>query len=224
MRIKAIFVSIFFTFSNIAVGGEVFSSIPDELGKANVKYIVYSHGRIVEGTNPRPVHPDWGIYDFPAVKEALSEPDFTVIALHRPAGIEAEEHSHKLVSLVKELISEGVKPEQITMVGFSQGGYITALASNKLNSTPINTVILATCWSWKDKETDVKLNGNVLSIYEVSDEVGSCNSLAKRSDGILSYKEIAINTGKDHGAFFTPRAQWVEPIKSWINSLPLKNE
>ena len=222
MRVTAIFIFLYFTINNIANAGVIFSMVPADLDNTG-KFIVYSHGFIVEGTDPRPIHPDWGVYDFPAVKKVLSEPDTTVISLHRPAGINAEDHSETLVSLVRELMSKGVKQSQITMVGFSQGGYITSLASNKLKSTPINTVILATCWSWKDKETDVKLNGNVLSIYELSDEVGSCDSLAKRSDKMLSYKEIAINTGKDHGAFFTPRAQWVDPVKKWINTLSQDN-
>lgn len=222
MRIIVIFISLYFTLSHITNAGEVFSKIPLNLD-SDGKYIVYSHGLIVEGTNPRPVHPNWGIYEFPAIKNALSEPDFTVIALHRSAGIDAKAHSLKLVSLVRELISKGIRADQITMVGFSQGGYITALASNELVDTPIDTVILAACWSWIEKEKDVKLNGNVLSIFELSDEVGSCGSLEKRSGAIHSYKEISINTGKNHGAFFQPREQWIEPIKGWINSLSHDN-
>lgn len=201
----------------------MFSKIPLNID-SDGKYIVYSHGLIVEGIDPRPVHPDWGIYDFPAIKDALAEPDFTVIALHRPKGIDAKTHSLKLASVVRKLMSKGVRAEQITMVGFSQGGYITALASNELVDTPIDTVILAACWSWIEMEKEVKLNGNVLSIFELSDGVGSCNSLGKRSEAIYSFKEISINTGLNHGAFFQPRSQWIEPIKDWINSLSHDNK
>lgn len=73
-------------------------------------------------------------------------------------------------------------------------------------------------------EKEVKLNGNVLSIFELSDGVGSCNSLGKRSEAIYSFKEISINTGLNHGAFFQPRSQWIEPIKDWINSLSHDNK
>jgi hypothetical protein len=57
---------------------------------------------------------------------------------------------------------------------------------------------------------------NVLSIYETSDELGSCATLAARSH-LTSFKEVAISTGKTHGAFFQPLPQWVKPLKTWIS-------
>ncbi|HPF47837.1 MAG: alpha/beta hydrolase [Alphaproteobacteria bacterium] len=201
-----------------AVAGTVYDHVPDNPPK-DANYIIYSHGLIVEGTDERPVHPDYGVYEFPAIKDALSEPDFTVIAVHRPAGIAAEEHSKVLVKMVRDLIVKGVKPAQITLVGFSQGGYITGMASAQLSDTPIDTVIMAACWSWTEKQPDVKLNGNFLSIYERSDAVGSCKRLADRSDHLKSFKEVEINTGKKHGAFFQPRDAWLNPIKEWIGEI-----
>ena len=44
--------------------GMVFETFPNEI-KPDEKYVFYSHGYIVEGSNPKPVHPEWGIYDFP---------------------------------------------------------------------------------------------------------------------------------------------------------------
>jgi hypothetical protein len=55
----------------------------------------------------------------------------------------------------------------------------------------------------------------LLSIYETSDEVGSCAKLAARSH-LVSFKEIAISTGRKHGAFFQPLSQWVRPLQAWI--------
>ena len=62
----------------------------------------------------------------------------------------------------------------------------------------------------------LSLGGNLLSIYESSDELGTCGKLAARSH-LSSFKEVAISTGKKHGAFFQPMAQWVGPLKSWIS-------
>ena len=28
---------------------------------------------------------------------------------------------------------------------------------------------------------------------------------------------VSINTGKEHGAFFLPRDEWINPVVSWIN-------
>jgi len=35
---------------------------------------------------------------------------------------------------------------------------------------------------------------------------------------ITSFKEIAISTGKSHGAFFQPLPVWVGPLREWIAS------
>jgi hypothetical protein len=59
------------------------------------------------------------------------------------------------------------------------------------------------------------LGGNLLSIYETSDELGSCGKLAARSH-LKSFKEVSITTGKQHGAFFQPLPQWLQPLKAWI--------
>jgi hypothetical protein len=59
------------------------------------------------------------------------------------------------------------------------------------------------------------LGGNLLSIYETSDELGSCGRLAARSH-LESFKEVPISTGKKHGAFFQPLPVWIRPLKAWI--------
>jgi hypothetical protein len=59
------------------------------------------------------------------------------------------------------------------------------------------------------------LGGNLLSIYETSDQLGSCAKLAARSH-LASFKEVAISTGKGHGAFFQPLDAWLQPLKAWI--------
>ncbi|MDO6653937.1 hypothetical protein Q4530_15635 [Colwellia sp. 1_MG-2023] len=58
--------------------------------------------------------------------------------------------------------------------------------------------------------------GNIYSIYETSDMVGSCQFLINQSPGVNSFREISISTGKEHGAFFTPIIEWVKPVKNWL--------
>lgn len=109
-------------------------------------------------------------------------------------------------------------PSRITIVGFSRGAQITAVASGHLAAEGINTAILAICADGDfaiDSTPPVVLGGNFLSIYEVSDIYGSCAKLAQRSH-LTSFKEVAISTGKAHGAFFEPRPVWIEPLKAWI--------
>jgi dienelactone hydrolase len=65
---------------------------------------------------------------------------------------------------VRRLLAAKVAPGRITLVGFSRGGQITALASSRL----------------------------------------------------ASFEEVAISTGKKHGAFYQPLPEWVGPLRAWI--------
>ncbi|VAV93125.1 hypothetical protein MNBD_ALPHA02-1244 [hydrothermal vent metagenome] len=199
--------------------GEIFTKFPDPVNPQG-KYVFYSHGFIVEGTNPTPKHPRFGVYQFPDIKKALAGSDFNLIAYHRPAQTKVGEFSRKLADDVRRLIADGVDPANITLMGFSKGGIITAFTASNLSLRKINVILLASCGGWIDSQPDIMLAGNILSIYETSDRFGSCQTLINRSKKVTSFKEIAISTGKEHGAFFTPRKEWVEPVLNWINSRP----
>jgi hypothetical protein len=196
-------------------GAENYDRFPDTV-HASERYVIYSHGFIVEGDDPKPISPQYGQYDFPAIKQALfSAGGFNLIAFQRPKSSD-DSYADTLKSWVRRLLDAGVKPTRITLVGFSRGAALTALASNGLASEGINTALLAIC-----EDGDVShapglvLGGNLLSIYETSDELGSCRKLSGRSH-LKSFKEIAISTGKRHGAFYQPLPQWIGPLKTWI--------
>jgi len=194
---------------------EIYDRFPDKI-HAHERYVIYSHGLIVEGDDPKPISPKYGQYDFPAIKQALfNRGGFNLIAYQRPKSSD-DSYADTLKSWVHRLIDTGVAPSRITLVGFSRGGQLTALASNGLASEGINTALLAIC-----EDGDVShapgliLGGNLLSIYETSDELGSCGKLAARSH-LKSFNEVAISTGKKHGAFFQPLPEWIGPLKAWI--------
>ena len=206
-------------FSVPCFSGEIYSKIPDEID-ANKKYVFYLHGLIVEGDNPRPIHKKYGAYEFQKIKEALAEnSSFDVIAHHRPANTEVREYTNKLVSWVKELLNSGVRPSNITLIGFSRGGEIAAYASTNLRENNINTVLLGSCWPGSvQNKSSIVFGGHFLSIFETSDVALSCEKLAKRSPQLLSFKEVSISTGGEHGAFFSPNNEWVIPVKEWVQS------
>ncbi len=188
-----------------------------EIINPNMRYIFYSHGYIVEGRNKRPEHPRWGVYDYPAIVDALSEPNAIVIAEHRPKNTNPFTHAKKLQGQVERLIKNGVPEKNISLVGFSRGGFITAITSSYLANKKLNFVILAACTSSLADREDINLYGNILSIYETSDGVGSCNDAVTRSgDKITSFKEQSISTSKEHGAFYRPNDEWIEPVKKWL--------
>ncbi len=186
---------------------------------ADERYVIFSHGLIAEGEDPRPVSPQYGVYDFPQIKQALFKGGrFNLIAVQRKKGLDFETHVNQLESWVHQLLGAGVKPSRITLVGFSRGGQITAVAASHLASEGINTAILAICQEGDfapDSGPSLALGGNLLSIYETSDQLGSCSRLAGRGH-LVSFKEVTISTGKAHGSFFEPRPEWINPLKAWI--------
>jgi hypothetical protein len=197
---------------------ELYTDFPSVI-HADERYVIYSHGLIVEGDNPRPVSPKYGQYDFPAIKGALFDGGgFNLIAYQRPKNADFDTQVRLLESWVRRLRAAGVKPTRITLVGFSRGGQLTAVAAGHLAVEGINTAILAICQNGDfDITPPVTLGGNFLSIYETSDMLGSCAKLAARSH-LASFKEVAISTGKGHGAFFQPRPEWLRPLRAWIDA------
>jgi pimeloyl-ACP methyl ester carboxylesterase len=201
---------------------EIYDHFPDTI-HPNERYVVYSHGLIVEGEDLTPISPKYGPYDFPGIKQAIFDGGgFNLVAPQRPKDPDYNNYVSTVESWVHRLLQSGVKASRITLVGFSRGGQLTAAISSRLADKGINTAILAIC-----DDGDVVnappfpgpqhplLGGNFLSIYETSDVVGSCKKLAARSY-LSSFKEIAISTGKKHGAFFQPLPEWIRPLRAWI--------
>jgi hypothetical protein len=39
-----------------------------------------------------------------------------------------------------------------------------------------------------------------------------------RSERPQSFEEIAISTGKLHGAFYLPLSEWISPLLDWVHA------
>ena len=195
---------------------EIYGELPSSI-HADERYVFYSHGRIVEGESETPRHPEYGVYDFPKIKQALFERgDFNLIAYHRAANADVVSEATRLELWVRRLVAAGVKPAHITLIGFSKGGQITAYAADSLSGLGLNIALMGICDNGDfHPDPPLRLGGKLLSIYETSDVVGSCAKLAAHSS-LVSFEEVPISTGKKHGAFFTPRPEWVGPLTEWI--------
>jgi hypothetical protein len=199
--------------SGFALG--LYAQLPPTI-HADEGYVIFSHGRIAEGSDPKPVSPEFGTYDFPALTASLfAHSGFNLIAPQR-AKSDDEAYADTLVAWVHQLVAAGVPPGRIALVGFSRGSHLTLIASARLAAVGINTAVLAICQDGDvQHDPPLKLGGNLLSIYENSDAYGSCAGLARRSH-LKSFKEVMISTGLKHGAFFEPRPVWMNPLKQWI--------
>ncbi len=213
--IRAGFICAFLLLNSLAVAQEKEVSDPDQ------PIIIYLHGQIIEEAGPTPTHPRWGLYDYPAVVEALGARGATVLSDVRDSGTGVTDYAATVVAQIEQLIFEGVSPERIVVVGFSKGGAIMLNVSRLMQRPDIRYVPLAACSSWLKSYPQFQISGHVFSIYEESDDLaGSCRELAENSVGISSFDEKRITTGKEHGAFYLPNPIWEEPILDWIYEKP----
>ena len=84
------FILIALTASLNSVATELYTEFPTEV-KPDERYVIYSHGLTVEGDDPRPKHPKFGIYEFVKIKKALFQNgNFNLIAHHRPANTDID--------------------------------------------------------------------------------------------------------------------------------------
>ena len=206
-------------FVHLSFAQTILSDIPDKIDSTK-QYVIYLHGAIIENGDPKPIHPRYGLYDFPSIQQALATKDIILISEQRKSGTIAVEYANKVKAQVEELIAMGVRAETITVLGFSKGAGIAIITSDRIKNDKLNYAIMAHCGPWyKNSETlnKLRLTGHVLSVYEASDTPGSCENLAKKSTNLNSFKEIMTNTGKAHGTFFQPDAVWLMPVLNWIN-------
>jgi predicted esterase len=196
--------------------GAVTSDVPDTVDPS-ADYLIYLHGRIIEVQGRRPTHPAFGVYEYDKILNDFARRGFQVISEARPADTRIPEYAEKAAGQVRALVADGVPAERITVVGFSKGGMITIATSSTLRMPHVRYVILAGCNQGVFDDETLTLTGRVLSIHEASDNIGlSCAPLFERSLEAEETVERLIDTGARHGAFYTLRDAWVEPMFAWI--------
>jgi hypothetical protein len=184
-------------------------------------YLFYLHGKIIEDRGIPAVSPDYGEYEYKAILEKLSSYGFIVISEQRAKNTDGMEYAKKITEQVTVLLKAGVPAKNITIVGASKGAGITIFVSHLLENEEINYVIMAICDPVTVEElkyNEISLYGNVLSIYDSSDELaGSCQELFSFSEGkgISKYNEIVLNVGTGHGVLFKPLDEWLIPVIQW---------
>lgn len=190
-------------------------SIP-EVVDTSKQYLFYLHGAIIERGDLSPTHPKYGLYDMPAIRQALVSEGTILISDHRAQGTKPMAYAQNVAKDVKTLIAAGVPAKNITVSGFSKGGMISILTSSILKNSQVNFVFMASCNRWSFDNDAIKVVGRILSLYETSDNIGlSCAPLIAKSPDARDYKQIPLSTGKQHGAFYLPKNEWVQPLKAW---------
>ncbi len=198
--------------------GSIHERVPSTLDRS-ARYVIYLHGRIIEDKGRRPTDSRWGIYEYQQILDALASEDVIVISEQRPPNTDMDRFAGHVVDQVHQLLRAGVPPEHVSVVGFSKGGGIAIRASARLQNPRVNVVLLAACGDGDFSKSNLKLWGRTLSIYEASDEVGrSCASLFAKSGATGERREVQIEIGGGHGAFYRPHSEWLTPLRRWILS------
>ena len=206
---------VFLLFAGIFACTQSNSQIPSRIDNPQY-YLFYLHGIIVEDQGVHAFSEKFGKYEYEKILNRLEENGIKVISEPRPKGTDAESYSTKIANQINDLISSGVSPEKITVVGASKGSVIAMLTSTKLANPKLNFVLLANCNDWVVENFTIDLHGYILSIYEKSDNIGrSCLSIKTSSSGIRKYNEVELNTGLGHGFIFQPINEWVLPTIEW---------
>lgn len=200
----------------LAQRGSVLNDVPAQV-RPGARYLIYLHGRIVEEKGRRPVDERFGIYEYPQILDTLASSGAEVISEQRPRGTDFREFGSRVADQVRRLLAAGVPAERIAVVGFSKGGAIAMVASARLADPRVTFVLLGSCGDWVKGRDDVDVRGRILSIYEASDELGtSCEPLFAQASEPGEHREIRIDTGAGHGAFFRPRPEWLDPLFQWV--------
>lgn len=206
----------------ISLGGSVSSQtisafIPERV-EASQRFLFYLHGGIIQEQGVNAISPRFGAYEYLKILDTLSSHGFHVISEARPRGTEEVIYARKVARQIDTLISRGIGPENIIVVGASQGAYIAIEVARQLKNDKISYAILALCSEYaldyflKDPGA---LCGNFLSIYESSDSKGSCHKLLADQRCKTGYREIRLNMGNGHGFIYKPYREWVHPLVTW---------
>jgi hypothetical protein len=205
-------------FGSLAAASEphaqrIFTDVPASVD-TGARHLFYQHGRILELQGRNAVSPDFGPYQYDAILEALAGRGFTVISELRQ-GDAGRPFVEKLAGQVRRLLTAGVPPRNVTLLGASKGGFLTLSAAAELGEPELSYVVLAGC----GRETlglAPKLRGRILSIYDSNDRFApSCADTFEKAPGLGPHKEIVLKLGLDHGLLYRPLEDWMAPAVDW---------
>ncbi|MCG8604258.1 alpha/beta hydrolase [bacterium] len=182
------------------------------------KYLFYLHGGIVQDQGINAVSEYFGPYEYLKILDTLKSHGYNVISEARPKDTDEVAYAEKLSMQIDTLFNKGVAPKNIVLVGASLGAYITVEAAYKLKNRKINYALIGLCSEYALDYTKYRheLCGNFLSIYESSDQKGSCSGILSQQKCNRGYKEIRLTIGNGHGFLYKPYPEWVLPLVEWI--------
>ncbi|MCC9074105.1 alpha/beta hydrolase [Flavobacterium sp. F-65] len=198
----------------------IFSFGQEKTQDSTQAYIFFIHNKFLEENDLNAKHPEYGRAEYNEIIKSFKDDNFIVFSELRNKNTDFDKYTKKIVKQINSLIKKGVKPNKITVIGTSKGGYIAQYVSTYLANPNVNFVFIG-CFTDADIQEIPDLNycGNILTIYEKSDIYGV--SAIKRKETsklkINHFKEIELNTNLKHGFLFKALDDWIVPCKKWAN-------
>jgi hypothetical protein len=187
------------------------------------RFLFYLHGQIVEdqGANAIDSANGYGAYQYAEILDAFRKEGFIVLSEIRKSNTDPIVYAHRIVRQIDSLIKKGVTSNAITVVGASKGAVISMFVSFFLKNRNMNFVFMAGCSNEiYTRYPQLRFSGNILAIYEHSDEIGrSCSKFRNgKALAISHYKEIELHTDLRHGFLYKPLPEWIGPVSRWANN------
>jgi hypothetical protein len=198
-----------------AFADETHASAPRPADPAR-RYVFYLHGQIVEDAGRNARHPRYGAYEYDAIVRALGARGAIVEGEIRPRGTSITAYAAKLEGRLRTLLAAGVPAAHVAVVGFSKGGAIAQRVATGLDAG-VRYVILAGCFGAPGGKAK-PMHARVLSLREQSDRLArSCEPLFDPAEVAAGrQKELVLELGGEHGAFYRPDPRWLEPLLAFI--------
>jgi hypothetical protein len=196
---------------------------PDSIDPTK-RYMFYLHGKIIEDQGIPAVSPEFGEYQYEEILMTLQGYGFEVISEQRPKNANGWEYAQRTARQITKLLTAGVPPGSITVVGASKGASIATFVSALLGNFELNYVLLGSCHPTlidECKQEGLALSGNVLAIYDFADVEysGPCKELFGFSEGkgLNRHDELVLHVGTGHGILYQPLPEWILPTVQWAN-------
>jgi hypothetical protein len=90
------------------------------------------------------------------------------------------------------------------------------LVSMLMKNRDLNFVLMGNCNDGTLRERKVDLWGNVLSIFDATDDIGgTCQKFFDKANGLNKRKEVELKTGLGHGFLYRAMKEWIDPASAW---------
>ncbi|ADU61244.1 MAG: hypothetical protein KUA35_01235 [Pseudodesulfovibrio sp.] len=190
------------------------------------RYLFYLHGQPAhKAGEPPAVSPRYGAYQTSDIVAHFEDRGLTVID-DIPMQDNANRSAAEVIRRMRVLMAAGVAPGNITVAGYSKGGFVALLVSSGLGDPRVGYVIMAGCGTGRNgfafeqflaKKRGARLKGRMLSVFAANDmEAGSCQGAVEQATGGgLVFQETRIRSSKGHGLFYQPLPEWIIPVARW---------